>query len=226
MHNAPTSTSISTPLESTAVGSAEPLVLVVEDVRATRDRLTRVLRTGGYGVITANDGRDALRALAMTPHVDAILLDLVMPSMNGWEFREFQLRDARLASIPTLVLTVDPLQEHERYKLRIGSATLIQKPFEDWQVLDRLSRIFSRLAPPAMPEEQRWMSKDGTPLLWSKRGRVACEAHAPKRDALQWTEEGWTWIPRFAGKSKIEYSCQECAGGPIRHRSAARRLSV
>jgi|SRR5688572_3933476 len=195
-----------------------PLVLVVEDVQATRDRLTRVLRGGGYEVVAARDGGDALRSLAVTPHVDAIVLDLVMPSMNGWEFRDVQLRDPGLAVIPTLVLTARDLKDHERYALRIGSATLIHKPFEDSQLIDCLSRIVPA-RPATVADNGRWLSRHGTPLLWSRRGGVACEAHAPGRETAEWVTEGWAWIPRFAGKSKIEYSCQQCNGGPIAHRS-------
>jgi hypothetical protein len=70
---------------------------------------------------------------------------------------------------------------------------------------------------PAMASSARWLSQDGKPLLWSRRGHVACEQHAPNAMSERWVEDGWTWIPVFAGKNKIEYCCQECAGGPIRH---------
>jgi len=192
-----------------------PNVLVVDDVKSTRDRLSRVLLSRGYGVLEATDGRDALKALATTPSIDAILLDLVMPAMNGWEFREFQLRDSRLAQIPTLVITVRDLAEWERYALRVGTATLILKPFEDWQVLESLARVLK----PAQPTTQarRWLTRDGNPLLWSRRGQVACEQHAPPRESEAWKADGWSWIPDFAGKNKIEYCCQQCDGGPIRH---------
>jgi CheY-like chemotaxis protein len=189
----------------------------VDDVRSTRDRLTRVLGSGGYDVLEAGDGREALRMLATSPVIDGILLDLVMPGMNGWEFRDFQLRDPRLSVIPTLVVTVKALAEHDRYALRLGTATLIQKPFEDWQVLQAVSRVLSG-KPRTIATEDRWLTQSGQPLLWSRRGRVACEEHAPGRGTDQWNEEGWTWIPAFAGKNKIEYCCQECSGGPIRHR--------
>ena len=198
-------------------GSSRPVVLVVDDVRSTRDRLARVLGTGGYDILEAADGREALRVLATRPAVDAILLDLVMSGMNGWEFREFQLRDPRLSSIPTVVITVKALPEHERYALRLGTATLIQKPFEDGQILQAVSRVLAGRAR-AVVAEDRWLTQSGQPLLWSRRGRVACEQHAPVRETEQWNEEGWTWIPGFAGKNKIEYCCQECTGGPIRHR--------
>lgn len=206
-----------TPSASQANGSSRPVVLIVDDVRSTRDRLARVLGTGGYDILEAVDGREALRLLATSPSVDAILLDLVMSGMNGWEFREFQLRDPRLSIIPTVVVTVKALAEHERYTLRLGTATLIQKPFEDWQVLQGVSRVLAG-RPHTAVSEDRWLTQDGQPLLWSRRGRVACEQHAPARATQQWNDEGWAWIPAFAGKNKIEYCCQECAGGPIRHR--------
>ena len=205
------------PASSHVNESSRPIVLLVDDVRSTRDRLARVLGAGGYDILEAADGREALRMLATSPAVDAILLDLVMSGMNGWEFREFQLRDPRLSIIPTVVVTVKPLAEHERYALRLGTTTLIQKPFEDSQVLQAVSRVLAG-RPRTVVTEDRWLTQSGQPLLWSRRGRVACEQHAPLRATEQWNEEGWTWIPAFAGKNKIEYCCQECAGGPIRHR--------
>jgi len=201
-----------------------PSVLIVDDVKSTRDRLSRVLDAGGYVVLEAADGRDALRTLATTYPVDAILLDLMMPSMNGWEFRQFQLRDPRLAHIPTLVITAKELAEHERYGLRMGSATLIHKPFEDWQVLQSLERVLVNARPAAAPSDNRWVTREGQPLLWSRRGGVACTQHAPAPDSDQWNTEGWSWIPNFAGKNKIEYACQRCTGGPISH--AGRRKTI
>lgn len=207
------------PATESQSGPPRPTILLIDDVRSTRDRLSRVLGSAGYDIIEAADGREALRVLATAPVVDAILLDLVMPGMNGWEFRELQLRDPRLSIIPTLVVTVKALAEHERYSLRLGTATLIQKPFEDGQVLQAVSRMVTS-RPATATSQQRWLTEDGKPLLWSRRGRVACEEHAPHPMTEQWTDEGWTWIPMFAGKNKIEYCCQECVGGPIRHHRA------
>lgn len=209
---------LSSDTSSAALPTSSPRVLIVDDVKSTRDRLMRLLGTGGYEVLEALDGRDALKMLAMTSRIDAILLDLVMPSMNGWEFREVQLRDARLCDIPTLVLTVKDLAEHERYALRIPTTTLIRKPFEDWQILDGLSRVLRDVPPAAAAPESRWLTPDGSPLLWSRDGCVACESHAPTRDSSEWMARGWAWIPAFAGKNRIQYACQQCTGGPIRHR--------
>jgi len=84
------------------------LVLVVEDDEDLRDVLTTLLHELGYGVIIARNGEEALQQLrsgACLPCV--ILLDLWMPVMNGWQFREEQRKDASLAAIPVVALSGD-----------------------------------------------------------------------------------------------------------------------
>ena len=80
-------------------------VLVVEDSVDTRDSLAFLLRRVGYRVSTAADGREALDRLRAGPLPDVILLDLLMPTMDGWEFCERLGRDPALASIPVIVVS-------------------------------------------------------------------------------------------------------------------------
>ena len=80
-------------------------VLVVEDDRDTREMLERFLELEGFGVRTAANGEAALAALSGGRRPRVILLDLMMPVMNGWEFREVQRRHPDLASIPVVVVT-------------------------------------------------------------------------------------------------------------------------
>ena len=115
-------------------------VLLVDDQMATRTRLRDLLLSRGYSVEEASDGQSAAKVLLRAP-VDAIVLDLIMPGMSGWEFRELQLGDERFAAIPTLILTVQPLQDHDRYALKIGASTVMQKPFEDAEVLEAIARL-------------------------------------------------------------------------------------
>src|SRR5258708_37448244 len=82
-------------------------VLVVEDDQATREALLAVLHARGFAAIGAADGREALDHLHEHPLPCLILLDLMMPVMNGWEFRQHQRNDSRLAAIPVLVLSAD-----------------------------------------------------------------------------------------------------------------------
>ena len=80
-------------------------ILLIEDDADLADALTEVLKMEGYRIRHALDGAAALALLSGAELPDLILLDLMMPKMNGWEFREAQLRDPRLAKIPVVVLS-------------------------------------------------------------------------------------------------------------------------
>ena len=79
-------------------------VLIVEDENGLRDLLSLLLRTSGYDTMTAANGMEALRRLD-SRHPALVLLDLRMPVMDGWQFREAQLADPAIANIPVLCLT-------------------------------------------------------------------------------------------------------------------------
>ncbi len=79
-------------------------VLVIEDHTPIRECIAEVLEMEGYSVSQARDGREGLRvARAQPPNL--ILLDLMMPNMDGWQFRAAQKDDAALADIPVIVLS-------------------------------------------------------------------------------------------------------------------------
>lgn len=81
-------------------------ILVVEDDKALRGALSEALEDEGYSVRKASNGREALQDLtAEGPSPQLILLDLVMPQMNGWQFLLERKRDLRLSRIPVLVMT-------------------------------------------------------------------------------------------------------------------------
>jgi CheY-like chemotaxis protein len=81
-------------------------VLVVEDDLDLRESICSVLKDAGYNSWPAENGEVAL-ARARTERPCIILLDLMMPIMNGWEFRSEQLRDPKLSSIPVVIMTAD-----------------------------------------------------------------------------------------------------------------------
>jgi CheY-like chemotaxis protein len=81
-------------------------VLVVEDDPDIRQSLIDALEDHGYGVLSAVNGQDALEKLASAdPRPCLILLDMMMPVMDGREFRQEQLRDPELAKVPVVVLS-------------------------------------------------------------------------------------------------------------------------
>ena len=108
-------------------------VLVVEDELMIRETLVELLVDEGFEVASASNGEEALRSLAKMPQVpQVIVLDLMMPVMNGRDFRQQQLATAAIASIPVLLMSAyQNLAETAR---ELGCAMALTKPLD----LDRL----------------------------------------------------------------------------------------
>ena len=113
-------------------------ILIVEDDADLRQALSEVLRDEGYAVAVAADGREALDRLRRESPPSLILLDLTMPVMNGWQFRDEQRRDPDLSEIPVVVLSAsDRLAEKMG---QLGVTDYVRKPIE----LGHLLRIIER----------------------------------------------------------------------------------
>ena len=82
-----------------------PTVFIVEDDPDTREMLGKFLELEGFHVETAANGRQALDRLSSGLKASVIVLDLMMPIMDGWQFRREQVRNAALASIPVIVVS-------------------------------------------------------------------------------------------------------------------------
>jgi len=87
------------------VGGIPEHILVVEDDKDLRDTLCQALELEGYTAVAAENGQAALRHLAAGARPCLILLDLMMPVMDGWTFREELLKNPELADIPVVVMT-------------------------------------------------------------------------------------------------------------------------
>src|SRR5258706_559410 len=103
-------------------------ILLVEDDPDIRADLAELLRDDGFEVITAQNGQDALARLQQGLMPKVILLDLMMPVMDGWTFRSEQLRDPDLARIPTLLLSgAHDVRQQAR---DLGASGYVPKPLE------------------------------------------------------------------------------------------------
>jgi CheY-like chemotaxis protein len=80
-------------------------VLIVEDDEDLRDMMAQMLTIEGFAAATVANGREALDYLHGTTRPHVILLDLMMPVMDGWEFRRRQQADPELAPVPVIVLS-------------------------------------------------------------------------------------------------------------------------
>ena len=119
-------------------GPEERSILIVEDDADLRQALGDVLRDEGYAVAMAADGQEALDHLRRESRPSLILLDLTMPVMNGWQFRDEQRRDPDLSGIPVVVLSASDRLAEKMGPL--GVTDYIRKPIE----LNRLLRMIER----------------------------------------------------------------------------------
>jgi CheY-like chemotaxis protein len=117
-----------------------PRLLLVEDDVPVRDSLREALQEEGFRVVTAANGWDALRVLRRGPRPDAILLDLMLPVMDGWDFRQEQLRDPALRDIPVLIVTATGFSA-ETVRTQFGDVQLFPKPIPLLDLLAAIDRI-------------------------------------------------------------------------------------
>jgi two-component system response regulator MprA len=118
-------------------GSPVGTILVVDDNESNRDLLARRLARDGHRVELAADGAEALRAVGERTF-DLVLLDLMMPDISGWEFRERQLADPSLASLPVVVISGQGVSARDVATL--GVAGYLKKPVDLEQLLGTVER--------------------------------------------------------------------------------------
>jgi len=135
-----------TPMRDTATPPRKARILVVEDHESARAALTKLLSSTGYDVVEAPNGSDALAQLAKGPRPDLIVLDLMMPVMDGWEFMKRQRRDWHLCTIPTIVVT--GIASHDPRCLEMPVVRMLAKPYTGDQLMAAIdAEITTRQAP-------------------------------------------------------------------------------
>jgi two-component system, chemotaxis family, chemotaxis protein CheY len=111
-----------------------PTVLVVDDDGDIRDALCLVLRHSGYKVLAATNGQEALSRLRADGPIHLILLDMMMPVMDGWGFRKSQPEGPAFVQIPVVVLTGDGRASAKA--AAIGAAGYLKKPVDLGDLLE------------------------------------------------------------------------------------------
>jgi two-component system response regulator MprA len=116
--------------------SGRLLLLIVEDDADAREAIVLFLEAAGYSVVAAENGLTAIELLRGGLRPDLIMLDLMMPVMNGSEFRAAQLQDPALRSIPILLLSAHPTLRARAAEL--GISAYLDKPFDIDDLLQRI----------------------------------------------------------------------------------------
>jgi DNA-binding response OmpR family regulator len=117
-----------------------PSVLLVDDDESLRQVIGQFLLQEGFRVVSAGSGADALR-LFYAERPDAVLLDLMMPGMDGWEVCA-RLRE--LSDVPILLITARTSQEDKLRGFRLGVDDYLSKPFSLAELTARLQAVLAR----------------------------------------------------------------------------------
>jgi DNA-binding response OmpR family regulator len=115
-------------------------IVVVDDDTDILESISIVLRGAGYDAQTASNGAHGLDIMRRTQPC-LVLLDLMMPGMNGWQFRAEQMREAAIATIPTVVMTGFPAAVENGATL--CPAACLKKPIDLDDLLDTVARFCS-----------------------------------------------------------------------------------
>ncbi len=163
-------------------------ILLVEDDDATREATSALLHEQGYRVTAAADGQEALAQLRGGLRPNLIILDLLLPGMDGWAFRAEQLADPGLAPIPVLVCSAAGDLPGRAGLLR--AAALLSKPVE----FTHLARVVRSLAGPGVlvvddePHIRRVLelalTREGLAVWTAASGREAVELYRRQRDSI------------------------------------------
>ena len=120
--------------------AAQPQILVADDDPLLRDILRHKLVSAGYRVLMAQDGREALN-LARSHHPSAIVLDAMMPVVDGFEALRHLKAESDLKSIVVIMLTALKRERDIVSALTLGAADYLVKPFNPDELLARLVRL-------------------------------------------------------------------------------------
>jgi two-component system OmpR family response regulator len=165
-------------------------VLVVEDEADLLSVIARALRENGYAVDEARDGSDGM-IKALTWPYDAIVLDIMLPGLNGWDF----LRKLRKKhQTPVLILSARDTVKDRVDGLDLGADDYLTKPFALTELLARLQALIRRSAGKAAPEividdivinlRTRIVTRDGEPIDLTAREFAILELLALARGEL------------------------------------------
>jgi chemosensory pili system protein ChpA (sensor histidine kinase/response regulator) len=138
---------VGTPRETSLPETAKrkPRILIVDDSISIRKYVQRFLDRAGYEVEAAPDGMEALNALGRTKF-DAVVTDLEMPVMHGYDLLAEMRKGAELKTIPVIVLTSRAGDKHRQKALEMGARDYLVKPFEEQEMLTAIKKLLSGVA--------------------------------------------------------------------------------
>ncbi len=122
-------------------------VVVVDDDKEVQEIVTFVLRRNGFDVVVASNGQQLQNVLAVTAP-DLIILDVMMPGLDGYQIFASLRESAATRHIPVIIMTAHTENIYERISHDLGAAEHITKPFHPLELVGKVQRLL-----PAIPQE-------------------------------------------------------------------------
>jgi two-component system, cell cycle response regulator DivK len=125
------------------MGSSSKKVLIIDDDARNIYALRMVLKAKGYDCITAIDAQAGLQLLAGQPDIGIVLMDMMMPEMDGYEALGIIRADEQLSHIPIIAVTAQAMVGDREKCLAAGAAEYVSKPIDQEVLLDLLKNKFN-----------------------------------------------------------------------------------
>ncbi len=122
----------------------EPIVLVVDDSKTVQQIVSLTLQRAGYQVLQANNGQEAIAQLLQNPSIQAVVCDIEMPHMNGFEFLGHRLQDSLLAKLPVIMLSSCSGNKYRQLAMQLGATSYLTKPYVQQEFLATLKMVLDK----------------------------------------------------------------------------------
>jgi len=123
-------------------------ILIVDDSPSQLLGIQRIVEKLGHEILTATDGAAGVEA-AKAELPDLVLMDVVMPNLNGFQATRTLAREASTKHIPVILVTTKDQDTDRMWGMRQGAKAYITKPFSEDELSEVLERVFSNQEPPA-----------------------------------------------------------------------------
>lgn len=117
-------------------------VLIVDDSPTETYKLTSMLEKNGHAVVTAETGEDGV-SIAKKEMPDVVLMDIVMPGLNGFQATRQLKKNSETANIPIIIVTTKDQETDRVWGLRQGAKAYLTKPIEEKLLMDTISQVMA-----------------------------------------------------------------------------------
>ncbi len=177
-------------------------LLIIDDNTMNRDMLSRRLEREGYAVVTASSGREGLDLIA-SEDFDLVLLDILMPEMDGYQVLQTLKEDPRTSAMPVIMLTAVHEIDSVIRCLELGVDDYLTKPFNIPFVKSRIAAVL-RGRPARLPDEENGVPADHSRIL-------IIDDNAMNRDMLsrRLEREGYAVVAASSGREGLDLIASE-----------------